>query len=697
MNLFGTKLARVRDLGRDRRPRRRALRDAAHHRSRPATSTSSTASRCSRSPSSAASARSVVRCSRGISLYVVLPLIATLWPGVGPLGRPAARRVPASGSAGTRTARSTTCARASPRSPSSPSSLLVMTLAVARVLRPAARRRDRQLDVRRAAWSSSRWSRRSSRRCSAAAEQRTRARLDGDRRGDAARVGRHRPARGTTTTWTRSTGTSGRARANGSPVALLEVDAATVRFGGNVALDAVSLEAEPGVGHRAHRPERRGQDHAVQRDHRAAAAEPGPGPRSAGKDVTRLSPTRRARLGLGRTFQRLELFSLLSVRENIRVAADVRKGWSHDKDNPAEVVEAIIERVGLTARRRRAGRLAAHRSVPPRRARPLPRDQAEGAAPRRARVGSGRERDRASSRRCCARSPPTASRSCSSSTTSQLVMDVCTTVHVLDFGRIIATGTPAEIQTDEAVLAAYLGTQRREPARAARRSAPPTTASTCCSASTSRSPRAASSRCSGPNGAGQDHHAAGRGRAAPADRRRRDGRRPPGQRRPRPRTSPAAGLCLIPEGRGIFPNLTVRENLRMMTYSGAGLSAIEERGLRPLPPAGGAAQADRGHAVRRRAADARDGAGAGDRIRRCSCSTSCRWGSRRSSSRSCTRSWPRSRATACRSSWSSSSRAPCSGVADLAAVLVHGKVARVGTPHELQDELSKAYLGGEPR
>ena len=39
----------------------------------------------------------------------------------------------------------------------------------------------------------------------------------------------------------------------------------------------------------------------------------------------------------------------------------------------------------------------------------------------------------------------------------ELVMDVCTTVHVLDFGRVIASGTPAEIQTDDAVLAAYLG------------------------------------------------------------------------------------------------------------------------------------------------------------------------------------------------------------------------------------------------
>ena len=43
------------------------------------------------------------------------------------------------------------------------------------------------------------------------------------------------------------------------------------------------------------------------------------------------------------------------------------------------------------------------------------------------------------------------------------------------------------------------------------------------------------------------------------------------------------GLCLIPEGRGVFPNLTVRENLRMMTYSGKSLGAIEAEAYARFP------------------------------------------------------------------------------------------------------------------
>ncbi|WP_426573976.1 ABC transporter ATP-binding protein [Aquihabitans sp. McL0605] len=44
-----------------------------------------------------------------------------------------------------------------------------------------------------------------------------------------------------------------------------------------------------------------------------------------------------------------------------------------------------------------------------------------------------------------------------------------------------------------------------------------------------------------------------------------------------------AGLCTIPEGRGVFPNLTVRENLWMMTHRGMSRSAIEEAAYSYFP------------------------------------------------------------------------------------------------------------------
>jgi branched-chain amino acid transport system ATP-binding protein len=44
-----------------------------------------------------------------------------------------------------------------------------------------------------------------------------------------------------------------------------------------------------------------------------------------------------------------------------------------------------------------------------------------------------------------------------------------------------------------------------------------------------------------------------------------------------------AGVCTIPEGRGIFPNLTVRENLLMATYRGPTLAELEDRTYARFP------------------------------------------------------------------------------------------------------------------
>jgi branched-chain amino acid transport system ATP-binding protein len=44
-----------------------------------------------------------------------------------------------------------------------------------------------------------------------------------------------------------------------------------------------------------------------------------------------------------------------------------------------------------------------------------------------------------------------------------------------------------------------------------------------------------------------------------------------------------AGVCAIPEGRGIFPNLTVTENLRMATYTGTPLKSVLERAFERFP------------------------------------------------------------------------------------------------------------------
>jgi branched-chain amino acid transport system ATP-binding protein len=153
------------------------------------------------------------------------------------------------------------------------------------------------------------------------------------------------------------------------------------------------------------------------------------------------------------------------------------------------------------------------------------------------------------------------------------------------------------------------------------------------------------------------------------------------------------GVCTIPEGRGIFPNLTVRENLRMMTYAGEELSEIEEAAYQRFP---------RLKERRQQAAGTLSG------------------GEQQMLSMS--------RALATRPALLlldelSMGLAPLIveqiyevvahvakegvsilvveqfaatvlGVADYAAIMVQGRVVKAGTPSEMESELSAAYLGG---
>ena len=69
---------------------------------------------------------------------------------------------------------------------------------------------------------------------------------------------------------------------------------------------------------------------------------------STGKDVTAARPHRLARIGIARTFQRLEIFGSLSVRDNVLMAAETHRRWARDESiDPGDVADAVIAQVGL--------------------------------------------------------------------------------------------------------------------------------------------------------------------------------------------------------------------------------------------------------------------------------------------------------------------------------------------------------------
>ena len=383
-------------------------------------------------------------------------------------------------------------------------------------------------------------------------------------------------------------------------MSLLTVHEVSVRFGGLQALNGVSLDGD--VGHVTGLIGPNGAGKTTLFNIVTGLLAPNAGRVELdGQDITRRKPHQRSRLGIGRTFQRLETFGSLTASENVLVAAEMRQGWSRDRSkSPVTLTREILERVGLEA-------------VADERVDRLPTGTA-----RLVELG----RALATQPRVLLLDEPSAGLNESETATlgdllrevaasglavllvehdMQFVMGTCERIHVLDFGRIISAGTPKDVQADETVRAAYLGEAEEQTRRA------PAVASHDGDGGDERPPalelrdiRAGYGAIEilhgvsltvpagsvfallGPNGAGKTTTLrVASGELAPdSGDVRLNGRAVTGKHAD---VLARSGLCAIPEGRGIFPNLTVTENLRMSTYTGPSLSEVEDRAFARFP------------------------------------------------------------------------------------------------------------------
>ncbi len=230
----------------------------------------------------------------------------------------------------------------------------------------------------------------------------------------------------------------------------LEVHDVSVRFGGHAALQQVALTADAGTITGLIGPNGAGKTtlfNVICGLHTPTRGSI----RIGGVDVTKLPPFRRARLGLARTFQRLELFGLLTVHENVRLAA---RASGHPA--PDASAAQILERLDVAD----LGSVRADR-LPTGQARVVELARALATNPRVLLLdepASGQDQHETATFSAVLRE--VADQGVAVVLVEHdvhLVMDVCSRIHVLELGRILATGTPSEVANDPRVLAAYLG------------------------------------------------------------------------------------------------------------------------------------------------------------------------------------------------------------------------------------------------
>jgi len=246
------------------------------------------------------------------------------------------------------------------------------------------------------------------------------------------------------------------------PADPLSVRGLTVRYGGVVAVDDLSFDVDAGRIVGLIGPNGAGKTTAI--DAISGFARAGGTVRISGVDVTTMRPHERIRAGLGRTFQAIELYDDLSVRENVTVGvtASTRRRTGNGDDDLARVLELL----GLI-------------DVADRAAGELSQGQRQLVSIARALVGRPQVLlldepagglDTTESRWLAQRLRVVRDSGVTILMVEHdmsLVLTLCDEIHVLNFGKMIAHGTPAEIRANPTVAEAYLGGAHAGPRDAA--------------------------------------------------------------------------------------------------------------------------------------------------------------------------------------------------------------------------------------
>ncbi|WP_141576554.1 ABC transporter ATP-binding protein [Actinomadura sp. WMMA1423] len=238
---------------------------------------------------------------------------------------------------------------------------------------------------------------------------------------------------------------------------VLETRGVTVRFGGNTALCDVGLTIEPGQVTGLIGPNGAGKTTMFNCITGMQSVASG-SVLFEGEDITRLGPGRRARMGMARTFQRLELFLSLSVRDNVRVAGDIIRANTRKRIDVEAETDRILDLAGLAdiADENVAG-------IPTGRARVVEVARALMTRPRLLLLdepASGQtEHESERFAELLRGLAGDGIAVCLVEHDLPLVMSLCSTVHVLDHGTLIASGTAAEVRRSPEVIAAYIGTE----------------------------------------------------------------------------------------------------------------------------------------------------------------------------------------------------------------------------------------------